>query len=836
MMKNKVQIIGAGLLALILVFAGCSNPLGERPDASPEAVSGGKIVVTLGGLDARTLGPMADDVAGLKYRLVLQGIGGNGKFIEKDIEDFTQPVEYSVEVGNWKVGVFAYTGDNKTAWGESANVQVLEGETKAVSITLLPVTDQDAAGIFDYDIDFPEPTDDFGYASATLKLSPSGGSSPNSGTVSINLLDPGKNAGTLNLPAGRYTLDITLTSMRQIYSQALKVTVKETVYLYPGLTTKAPYEFSEAQFAADVYLKGTASVNNHTERDANGKPLVNYIPTKVQIKLYDDPSGDPDDANTQDADITLNEETDKYEWELVVSSEKINGSDNASQVKLRFVIADEKAPAQMLTSALQPVDLSDKQGNKGVFLSTDVYSIVPSNMGISGVRGIAHNKHAIAGTPVELKIVPPASYGGKYGVRGNYISVSSAYNYTLAPDGTVGFTMQDTGDATVSVNATYGYFHLAGTILSIPTDYKVNRVEAWGDKKNEETGAYDWGPINGTSTLTGTNNEWTIPDIGNYVYTGVSNNIRFKVLMTKTDGSSPTDFTYLYPVSSLTGTDEVALYPTLYTVSNLHQTGAATNSVTLSWDAASWATGFNIYRNGTKITATPLAAGTTSYTNDTGLTAGTNYQYTITGFYGTPPTEGSQSQPVSAKTKLAAPQSVNVSIAAESYSPFRTQITWNTVTGVSYYEVYRDGTLVNTYDVYDTSYDDNEYKTPGQVYTYKVVAKGSSGSYDITSADSAPATGSFPAPSTNQSGYIGSSGVYNYHRFTASDSGYYYLSFSSGSFDAYAYVYVNGSQYSSFYNGGSVGLNANAGDEMIVAVRANDFSSTGSYYININSW
>jgi poly(3-hydroxybutyrate) depolymerase len=55
--------------------------------------------------------------------------------------------------------------------------------------------------------------------------------------------------------------------------------------------------------------------------------------------------------------------------------------------------------------------------------------------------------------------------------------------------------------------------------------------------------------------------------------------------------------------------------------------GAATaSSIALSWSAASGATGYNVYRNGAKITATPVA--TTAYTA-TGLAASTSYSFQV---------------------------------------------------------------------------------------------------------------------------------------------------------------------------------------------------------------
>jgi poly(3-hydroxybutyrate) depolymerase len=55
--------------------------------------------------------------------------------------------------------------------------------------------------------------------------------------------------------------------------------------------------------------------------------------------------------------------------------------------------------------------------------------------------------------------------------------------------------------------------------------------------------------------------------------------------------------------------------------------GARTaSSIALSWDAANGATGYNVYRNGSKVNATALAS--TAYT-DTGLAASTSYSYQV---------------------------------------------------------------------------------------------------------------------------------------------------------------------------------------------------------------
>jgi hypothetical protein len=837
MMKNKVQIMGAGLLALLLVFAGCSNPLGEKPDASPEAVSGGKIVVTLGGLDARTLGPLAADMPELKYQLVLYNYD---KIIGEDIADSTKPIEYSIEPGTWTIGVLAYTEtedgeiDNEIAWGQEEDVKILEGELRPVFIALLPITEQEAFGTFNYAVEFPAPTADFGYDATTLTLTPNSPNFASSSPISINLRE--KAADSLDLPVGRYTLKIDLVSSREIGSASLTATVVEVVYLYPGLPTKAHYNqangnaFTLADFGAPVYLKGTAQVNNFTATDASGNLLIKYIPKEVQLKKYDDPLGDPDDTNVAKADVTLNTATGKYEWELSVPSEEISGGGPASQVELRLVLEDETDATQTLTSAPEPFTLTP-QGLTGISLSPSVYSIVKAANNdyfgsITGVSGIAHNQHAIAGTPVELKIVSAAGYG----VRGNQISISSGSDEELAPDGTVSFTMPPSGNVTVNA----GFFSLTGSALisgGNPDGYAVASVQAFGEVKNEATGAYEWKSIGSTPTIT--NTLWAITGFENYVYTG-QGTILFKVTMTAV-GKTAMEYTTTFSI----GTSSVSLYPALNRVTNLRQTAATATSITLSWDAAPWATGgFYIYRSSgggfTRIATRD--AGTTSYLNAE-LTAG-SYSYYITGLYGDPATEGSYTSDITGRTQLATPSNVNASLAANpSYSnyPFRTSITWGWVSGASYYDVYRNGSLVEA-DVSSTSYYDIEDKTPGGAYVYTVVAKRNTYADPTDSAVSAPAKVNFPYPvdlslNSASSGTINSSGEVDFYTFTVPASGNYWFRLDSG-FNPSVNAYLNGEKQSLNTSGAANYLVS--GEKVMITVAAS-FSGTGSYTVKVSN-
>lgn len=85
--------------------------------------------------------------------------------------------------------------------------------------------------------------------------------------------------------------------------------------------------------------------------------------------------------------------------------------------------------------------------------------------------------------------------------------------------------------------------------------------------------------------------------------------------------------------------------PPLAIPSGLAVTGQTGNTVSLSWSAASGATGYHLYRNGAKVNSTPTSA--TSYT-DTGLTASTTYSYAVTAYAAG--RESALSSPVSATT------------------------------------------------------------------------------------------------------------------------------------------------------------------------------------------
>jgi poly(hydroxyalkanoate) depolymerase family esterase len=99
---------------------------------------------------------------------------------------------------------------------------------------------------------------------------------------------------------------------------------------------------------------------------------------------------------------------------------------------------------------------------------------------------------------------------------------------------------------------------------------------------------------------------------------------------------------------------------TLPAPAGLAVTGATNSSVSLSWNPVSGASGYHVYRNGGRVTASPTTA--TSYL-DGGLAPGTTYSYAVSAVDGGG-VEGATSATVSATTGGAAP----VCVTANNYT------------------------------------------------------------------------------------------------------------------------------------------------------------------------
>ncbi len=176
---------------------------------------------------------------------------------------------------------------------------------------------------------------------------------------------------------------------------------------------------------------------------------------------------------------------------------------------------------------------------------------------------------------------------------------------------------------------------------------------------------------------------------------------------------------------SCTGTPSV---PT-----NLAVTGTTAASITLGWTASTPAAGctlqgYKFYRNGALITT----ATTNSY-NDTGLTPGTTYSYSIAAVdtsghtsaqtaavTGTPASDAvAPTAPTGLKTTLVGSNSIALSWSASTDN-----------TAVAGYDVYRNGTKVGSPTT--TAYTDSAL-TPSTSYSYTVKARDAAGNVSLAS-------------------------------------------------------------------------------------------------------
>jgi poly(hydroxyalkanoate) depolymerase family esterase len=168
-------------------------------------------------------------------------------------------------------------------------------------------------------------------------------------------------------------------------------------------------------------------------------------------------------------------------------------------------------------------------------------------------------------------------------------------------------------------------------------------------------------------------------------------------------------------------------------------TGTTNTSASLSWNPVSGAAGYDVYRNGTLVTSSPVTG--TSYT-DSGLTAGTGYSYTVASVDSSGEA-GPQSGAVTATTTgtnpgLPAPTGLAVGTVTSS----SVALSWNAVSGAASYDVYRNGTQVNTAAVTGTSYTDTGLST-GKSYSYTVAAVDGTGKVGAQSASVTATTSSY---------------------------------------------------------------------------------------------
>ncbi|HYW66582.1 MAG TPA: glycoside hydrolase family 44 protein, partial [Candidatus Dormibacteraeota bacterium] len=226
------------------------------------------------------------------------------------------------------------------------------------------------------------------------------------------------------------------------------------------------------------------------------------------------------------------------------------------------------------------------------------------------------------------------------------------------------------------------------------------------------------------------------PTTTSYTNTGLTNGTPYYYVITAVNSageSSPSSQATATPAAS------VSIPPTPAGL----QATAGNAQITLTWNASSGATSYNVKRSTTNSGpyTTVASPTTTSYTN-TGLTNGTPYYYVVTAVNSageSNPSSQVTATPIAPVTIPSAPTGLQATAGNAQVS-----LTWNASTGATSYNVKRSATSGGPYTTIasptTTSYT-NTGLTNGTPYYYVVTAVNSAGESNPSSQATATPTG-----------------------------------------------------------------------------------------------
>ncbi len=175
---------------------------------------------------------------------------------------------------------------------------------------------------------------------------------------------------------------------------------------------------------------------------------------------------------------------------------------------------------------------------------------------------------------------------------------------------------------------------------------------------------------------------------------------------------------------------------------NLAATAISASQVNVTWNAStdsggSGLTGYNIYRDGTKLNSSPVTG--TSY-GDSTVNATTTYSYRVEAVDGA----GNKSAQTSAvsvttpRTPDVIDPSTPANLTAKAISTSQVNLAWDASTdsggsGLAGYNVYRDGTKLNSSPVTSRSYSDTSVDANTR-YSYQIEAVDGAGNTSVKSS------------------------------------------------------------------------------------------------------
>ncbi len=850
-MKRKIIIVGALLAALL--FAGCSDVF--NPPKLDISGAEGQLVVQLDG-DARTLAPT--DLTGLTYKLLIYR--GNDDVAYSGPITPGEAAVHNLETGGWNVIVEAYKGDTLVA-DAPTYVTIMKGETTNVSLTLTPVNNTDVKGTFKFNVTYPSFVI-IDSVSTYLTLTPV---NPNSGTFSVDMPQEASAtnlSGTQELPAGEYTMTLSLVSNRVAHDKTLTVSRKETVYIYPGLETNYTVTFTEADFTAHMVISGRVRFV-----DLNGDTITDYIPSKAS--LYKTGDNDYTGGIVQVVDVS----NDYYEFEL--ASHEFESS--ANQANIEFIAKSTSNENIILNTGARKVIIDNMQGTFNAYTEVTVIPLTNIVLPITTSGSVAVNGNA-AEEPliaregnVEVKITTPDNYGLiKSTLKLNGAEPNEAVE--VEDDNTITADFYYVGSGQTSVTLEGDFFHLKGdmTLVNNTEGYIPTKIEAF-EPGGTSIGSYTI-PANAAAPYS-----WEIPIPKGYMWESSIMNVRLVTTLAATGLDNKTRETTVDIRDLTTNAAEADITvsagavtplnaPTSFFVSSTSKNyDGSLSSVTLSWDFVTNASGYIIERsiNDGAWEIITETGGWTSFYFDyvtTLVNAEINYRITTKGELSySNSTSRELDSPVIAPTTLNTPTSFYVS-STDTSSGYLSSVTlnWDWVTNASGYIIERSidngtwTTIANTGGT--TFYTDNVSLVNAEI-NYRITTKGE-GSYanstsprQLASPVTAPDVNNYIninhnqryAETINYGGekklYILNSGAYSY----------VYLYDSSNpdvggeidmKIDIYSYNPSTNEVYYSYSGDDNVDgayIQTNY-QPLLIVVRAFDPSNTGSFSFQIDTY
>jgi chitodextrinase len=328
--------------------------------------------------------------------------------------------------------------------------------------------------------------------------------------------------------------------------------------------------------------------------------------------------------------------------------------------------------------------------------------------------------------------------------RDTGLTPSTAYSYTVQAMDPSGNASGQSTAAIVTTPAT-----LDTSAPSIPTGIAANAASASQINLNWSAST-DNVAVTGYQVYRGGTFLITLGNVSTYQNTGLTASTTYSYSVRALDAAGNIS-AQSSTASATTQTAADTAAPSIPT--GLTATAASSSQVNLSWTAATdnvGVTGYNVFRGGIQVAT---LGAVTSFQN-TGLTAFTNYSYTVRAFDAAGNASG-QSTAASATT-LATPDvtapSTPTGLTANAVSPSQINLSWSASTdnvAVTGYRVFRGGTLlialgnVTTYQ--------NVGLTAATTYSYTVQAidaAGNASSQSTAATRTTPAAPDTTAPST----------------------------------------------------------------------------------------